>query len=118
MTVKNFLAFGLSLLLLAVPACAENSGVADPVLLLGAIRTFGAEAAARLGCGKDAVVWADRYEGYAYNPHEPKYGKTAAGAYACQRDAAGGNYFNTDPRSTMASRPGRNFPFTPIFVGS
>lgn len=118
MTVKSFLGFGLALLLLAAPGRAENSGAADPGLLLGAIRTFGAEAAARLGCGTDEVVWADRYEGYSYNPREPKYGKTAAGAYACQQDAAAGNYFNTDPLSTMASRPGRNFPFTPIFVGS
>ena len=118
MTVKNFSGFGLVLLLLATPARAENSGAADPGLLLGKIRTFGAEAVARLGCGKDEVVWADRYEGYFYNPREPKYGKTGAGAYACQQDAAAGNYFSTDPLSTMASRPGRNFPFTPIFVGS
>ena len=63
-------AFGLALL--AAPACAENSGTADPALLLGAIRTFGAEDAARLACGRDAVVWADRYEGFAYRSGESK----------------------------------------------
>lgn len=118
MTVKTFLSFGLPLLLLAVTAHAENTGAADPGLLLGAIRTFGAEAAARLDCGQDVVVWADRYEGYAYSPNEPKYGKTAAGAYACKQDTVVGNYWDTDPRSSMEGHPGRNFPFTPIFVGS
>lgn len=105
-------------LLLAAPARAENSGAAEPGLLLGAIKTFRAEDAARQACGRDAVVWADRYEGYAYTPQEPKYGKTSTGSYACQQDAAAGNYFDTDPRSSMAGHPGRSFPFTPVFVGS
>ena len=116
MRFVNALAFGLALL--TVPAHAENSGAADPGLLLGAIRTFGAEDAARLACGRDAVVWADRYEGFAYGPGEAKYGKTAAGSYACRQDAATGNYWDTDPRSSMTGHPGRSFPFTPVFVGS
>ncbi len=113
----NALAFGLALLL-AVPAHAENSGAADPGLLLGAIKTFGAEDEARQACGRDAVVWADRYEGFAYESGETKYGKTAAGSYACRRDAAVHNYWDTDPRSSMTGHPGRSFPFTPVFVGS
>jgi hypothetical protein len=118
MTIVNgILALGLALLP-AVPARAENSGAADPALLLGTIKTFGAEDAARLACGRNAVVWADRYEGFAYGPSEPKYGKTATGSYACQQDAAAGNYWDTDPRSSMAGHPGRSFPFTPVFVGS
>ena len=117
MRLVNALAFGLALLL-AVLARAENSGAADPGLLLGAIRTFGAEDAARLACGRDAVVWADRYEGFAYGPGEPKYGRTNAGSYACRQEAAGGNYRDTDPRGRMTGHPGRSFPFTPVFVGS
>ncbi len=116
MRFVNALAFGLALL--TIPARAENSGVPDPGLLLGMIRTFGAEDAARLACGRDAVVWADRYEGFAYGPGEAKYGKTAAGSYACRQDAAAGNYWDTDPRSSMTGHPGRSFPFTPVFVGS
>lgn len=115
--VNGILAFGLALLL-AAPARAENSGAADPGLLLGAIRTFGAEDAAQRACGRDSVVWADRYEGFTYGPGEPKYGKTAAGSYACQQDAMAGNYWDTDPRSSMAGHPGRSFPFTPVFAGS
>lgn len=118
MTVRLVATLALVALLPAAPARAENSGAADPGLLLGAIRTFGAEDAARLACGRDAVVWADRYEGFAYGPGEAKYGNTAAGSYACQQDAAGGNYWDTDPRSRTAGRPGRSFPFTPVFVGS
>lgn len=116
--VDKLPALAFAILLLAAPARAENSGAAEPGLLLGAIKTFGAEDAARRACGRDAVVWADRYEGYAYTPQEPKYGKTSTGSYACQQDAAAGNYFDTDPRSSMVGRPGRSFPFTPVFVGS
>ena len=117
-SMKPVNALAFVALLLAVPARAENSGAADPGLLLGAIPTFGAEDAARLACGRDAVVWADRYEGFAYRPGEAKYGKTPAGSYACRQDAAAGNYWDTDPRSSMTGHPGRSFPFTPVFVGS
>ena len=54
MKLLNALAFGLAVL--AAPACAENSGTADPALLLGAIRTFGAEDAAWQACGRDAAA--------------------------------------------------------------
>lgn len=33
-------------------------------------------------------------------------------------NAATGNYWDTDPRSSMTGHPGRSFPFTPVFVGS
>lgn len=105
-------------LLAAAAAPAGNSGAADPALLLEPIATYPTQAAARLACGKDPVVWADRYEGFYYRLSEPKYGRSAAGAYACQHAAMGGNYWDTSPLSSMAGHPGKSFPFTPTAVGS
>ena len=102
----------------AQAASAGNSGASDPALLLGPIATYATTDAAQRACGRDAVVWADRYEGFYYRPQEPKYGATSSGAYACQHDAMRGNYWDTSPLSSMAGQPGKSFPFTPVFVGS
>ena len=119
MTVKKLLGPACCLgLLAAAPAPAGNSGAADSALLLGPLATYATPDAARLACGRDPVVWADRYEGFYYGPSEPKYGHTASGAYACRQDATRGNYWDTSPLSSMAGHPGKSFPFTPVLVGS
>jgi len=93
-------------------ANAQNSGAADPDLLLGAITTFPTENAAQAGCGKDTVVWAERYGGYYYRRGEAGYGTKALGAFACLHNAWEGNYWDTSPMSIMGpSHPGRNFPY-------
>lgn len=97
---------------------AENSGSADPSLLLRSIPTYTAESEARAACGKDAVVWADRYDGYYYLPDEKQFATTPDGAYACKRAAQGGNYWDTNPLSSMSGQPGRTFPYRPLYVGS
>lgn len=113
--------FGVAILMLASlgqAAYAENSGASDPSLLLDAIKTYGSLEAAQQACGKDHVVWADRYEGYYYESREPKFGTTAFGSYACKQAAQKGNYWDTRPPTSFSGHPGRNFPFTPLFVGS
>ncbi len=113
--------FGIAVLILTnlgQAAFAENSGQSDPSLMLNAIKTFRSLDAAQQACGKDHVVWADRYEGYYYESHEPKFGMTAFGSYACKQEAENGNYWDTNPATSFVGHPGRNFPFTPIFVGS
>ncbi len=111
-------ALGCLALVAAGPAPGGNPGTADPALLLGAIATYATPEAARLACGRDPVVWADRYEGFFYAPAEAKYGRTADGAYACRAEARRGNYWDTSPLSSMAGHPSKSFPFTPTFVGS
>jgi hypothetical protein len=102
----------------AAPAAAANDGQAAPDLLLGPVPTYPTEAEARSACGKDAVVWADRYAGYYYLPGEAKFGATPDGAYACKKTAAQANYWDTDPRGSMSGQPGRVFPYRPLYVGS
>jgi len=99
-------------------ASQGNAGIADPDLLIGSITTYPSETAARLSCKKDPVVWADRYAGYYYWPREKQYGATDQGAFACLHDALKGNYWDTSPMSSMAHQPGKNFPYTPLYVGS
>lgn len=112
---------GLAILILTSlgqAAFAENTGKSDPSLLLDAIKTFGSLEAAQQACGKDHVVWADRYEGYYYESREPKFGTTAFGSYACRQEAEKGKYWDTGPSTSFTGHPGRNFPFTPLFIGS
>ena len=108
----------LLLLSAATGALAENSGEADRTLLLDAIPTFRSEADARAACQRDSVVWADRYSGTYYSPNEAQFGVTPYGAFACRQAAAKGNYWDTDPRSSMSGQAGRTFPYQPLYVGS
>lgn len=105
-------------LLLAHPASAENTGQEDKALLLGPVPTFATAEQAHRACGKDQVVWADRYEGYYYNSTEPKYAATPNGSYACRMTARQANYWDTSPITDLGSHPGRSFPFTPLMAGS
>ena len=93
-----------------------NGGTPDTEIQIGKIEIFKSEAQAKLGCGKDTVVWADRYAGYIYFPREAEYGHTAQGAFACLSKATDANYWTSGPMSSMGRGhgPGRNFPFTPI----
>lgn len=111
MTMKfaNALAPGL--------AAAGDFGTADPGLLLGTIRAFGTETAARLACKRDGVVHADRHEGFAHNLSLAKRGKTAAGP-CCWQNATGGNDRDADLRSRTLGHPGRSFSSMPVLVGS
>ena len=106
--------------LVAVGARADgaNSGAPDPEIQIGPITTFASEAAARIACGRDGVVWADRYAGYVYFSREPQYGHTAQGSFACMHDAVAHNYWSTGPLGSMGHQAGRSFPYTPLFVGS
>lgn len=107
-----------SLVLFASVARAANTGTADPALLLDAIPTYGTEPEARAACGKDKVVWADRYVGYYYLPGEKQFATTRDGAFSCQQAAVKGKYWDTNPLSSMSGHPGRNFPYQPLYVGS
>ncbi len=112
------LKIAVCLVLFASVARAANTGTADPALLLDAIPTYGTEPEARAACGKDKVVWADRYVGYYYLPGEKQFATTQNGAFSCQQAAAKGNYWDTNPLSSMSGHPGRNFPYQPLYVGS
>ncbi|HWK46402.1 MAG TPA: hypothetical protein VNT30_16900 [Stellaceae bacterium] len=103
-------------MLMAIGAArAQNLGNADPDLLLGAIKTFPTEAAAQAGCGKDIVVWAERYAGYYFRRGEAGYGTKEYGAFTCMQSAQDANYWDTNPLSVMGpSHPGRNFPYPPL----
>jgi hypothetical protein len=115
MKLSLMLLSGLAALLpVAARAGSGNSGQAVPDLLIGAITTYATEREARTSCGRDSVVWADRYAGYYYRPNEKEYGTRGEGSYACLSDAKRGNYFDTSPMSSMAQVRGRTFPFTPI----
>ena len=111
-------------LLLSASVWAANNGAPDTELEIGGITTFDTQADARTHCGRDTVIWADRYAGYIYFPREPQYGRSEQGAFACLHDALNSNYWTTGPLSSMAKGhgPGRVFPFTPIsnhtFIGS
>ena len=89
-----------------------NSGAPDDELRIGSIRTFTDEHAAAAACGRDPVVWADRYAGYYYFPREPQYGHTADGAFACFYNVRRNNYWGTGPMSSMGEGhgAGRQFP--------
>lgn len=91
---------------------AGNSGAPDDELEIGAITTYPSEERARAACGKDTVVWADRYAGYYFFKREPQYGHTALGSFACWHNAKKGNYWDTSPMSGMGEGhgPGRQFP--------
>ncbi len=93
-----------------------NAGTPDTEIEIGEIKTFTSEGQAKLGCGRDTVVWADRYAGYIYFPRETEYGRTSQGSFACLKNAKDANYWSTGPMSSIAKGhgPGRNFPFTPI----
>ena len=100
-----------------------NSGIPDEKLQIERLKTFRNEREALASCGKNSVVWADRYAGYYYWKREKEYGRTAEGAYACSDAADKSNYWGTSPIAGMARGhgPGRNFPFTPLpqpFLGS
>jgi len=102
---------------IAVPVRAGgNSGESDANFGIGGIRTFPSEGQAKAACGRDTVVWADRYAGYLYFRREKEYGKTTQGSFTCLKIAQGGNYWSTGPMSSIGRGhgPGRNFPFTPI----
>ena len=111
---------GCVVLLCATANAGEtrNSGAAEPDLMIGAITTYRSRAEADAACGRDPVVWADRYAGYYYWPREKQFAATGQGAYACLHNAQHGNYWDTSPMSSMAHSPGREFPYTPLYVGS
>ena len=101
--------------LMAISAVARadgNSGAADAELEFGAITTYATESVAKASCGKDTVVWADRYAGYYYFRREKEYAKTHDGAFACMSDARRSNYWSTGPMGGMAEGHGngREFP--------
>ena len=100
------------------PGRAANDGQADEALLLGAVTTYPTEAAAGRACTSDRVVWADRFSGFFYDSHDPKYGATKDGDYACRSAAKQARYWSTDPRDGMDGHPGRSFPFDRLFTGS
>ena len=107
------------------PARADgNAGDPDEQLRIGRINTFATEGQARAACGRDSVVWADRYAGYYYWPRDKAYGQTAQGAFACWHAVMRSNYWDTGPLGSMAygHGPGRVFPIDPLpsspFVGS
>lgn len=93
-----------------------NAGTPDSEIQIGKIETYKSEGQAKLRCGRDTVVWADRYAGYIYFPREAEYGRSPQGSFACLNNAKNSNYWTTGPMSSMGKGhgPGRNFPFTPI----
>jgi hypothetical protein len=104
---------GLALAAVGTAARADgNSGAADLELEFGAIRTFTSEGAAKAHCGKDTVVWADRYAGYYFFAREDQYGRTKDGAYACWHEARRANYWSSSPMGSIGEGhgPGRIFP--------
>ena len=107
-------------LLLCAPAVAwaANDGRADPDLLIDALTTYPSADTAQRACGDGKVVWVDRYSGFYYDSHEPRYGVTHDGNYACEADAKQARYWSTDPRGSMDGHAGRTFPFDPIYIGS
>lgn len=111
--------FQIAGLLLAIPlsAVAANLGEPDPELLLGPLQTYATEAAARAACGGGQVVWAERYAGYFYKPGEAQFGVAAFGAYACAKNAAGANYWDSDPMAGVMGYRGKTFRW-PDPVGS
>lgn len=99
------------LVLLAGPAAAAgNSGAADGDLMLGPLRTYGLELEVRAACGQDAVVWAERHAGYYFKPGERRYGTAPMGAFACEKDAEGANYWDIDPTKSVMGYRGKSFP--------
>ncbi len=91
-------------------AAAANSGDADEALMLGRLPTYGTEREAEAACGRDAVVWAERYAGYYFGRGEAQYGSAPFGAYACRKDAAAANYWDTDPIGGVTTWHGKSFP--------
>jgi hypothetical protein len=115
MSLRSGLLIGVIFLVSpAARAGSGNSGKPDPDLMIGAITTYASEKEARASCGRDPVVWADRYAGYYYRPNEKEYGNRGEGSFACLHDAKKGNYWDTSPLSSMVHEHGRTFPFTPI----
>jgi len=105
------------LLAFPVSALAGNMGEPDPGLMLGPLQTYATEPAARAACGDGHVVWAERYAGYFYKPGEARFGVAAPGAYACAKDAAGANYWDSDPMAGVMGYHGKSFRW-PDPVGS
>lgn len=105
-------AAGLAAVSLAAAAPVGNSGAAEPDLMLNAIPTYPTEREAEAACaaGRGGVVWAERYAGYYFRRDEPQYGTAPSGAYACAADAAGANYWDSDPMSGMMTYHGKSFP--------
>lgn len=89
-----------------------NSGAPDDELRIGPIKTYTDRRQANAACGHDPVVWADRYAGYYYFSHEPQFGHTTEGAFACFHNVRKNNYWGTGPMSSMGEGhgPGRQFP--------
>lgn len=105
----------LVIALVAISAVARadgNSGAADTELEFGTIKTYRTESEAKASCGKDTVIWADRYAGYLFFRREKEYARTHYGAFACMSDAQRSNYWSTGPMSSMGQGhgPGRVFP--------
>lgn len=105
------------LLVVPLSALAGNPGDPDPALMLGPLQTYTTEQAARAACGEGQVVWAERYAGYFYKPGEARYGTADPGAYACAKDAAGANYWDSDPMTGVMGYHGKSFRW-PDPVGS
>ena len=98
------------LVLLAAPvAAAGNPGAADIELMLGPIQTYETEREAQAACGRNGVVWAERYAGYYFKSGEQKYGTVPMASFACEKDMADANYWDTDPMSAVLAPCGRNF---------
>jgi len=86
-----------------------NSGMPDPDLMLGQLQTYASEQAARSACGTGNVVWAERHAGYYYKPGEARYSTASPGAFACQKDAAQANYWDSDPMAAVMGYHGKSF---------
>lgn len=96
---------------LASPALADDDVASE--FGLGTVPGFPSEGQAQVGCGGDSVVWADRRTGFYYPKFAPEYGNSPTGSFTCYKQAKKADYWGMGGGSdSMASRRGRNFPFT------
>ena len=85
-----------------------NSGAVQEQYHLGAIATFATELAAKLACGGDDIVWAERYAGYFYRRDEARYALAPEGADACRKAAYDAGYWGTDLMDSLAKGTGKS----------
>lgn len=107
----------LVVILLSSPSAHAQTPAEPSPIVLQPIPRFPDEAAARRGCPADAVVWADRDNGYFYPKVLPQYGHTAHGAFSCLDAARKAGYWNANPFSDKPLK-GREFPIDPALLGT
>lgn len=56
------------------------------------------------------MVWAERYAGYYFKPGEQKYGVAPMASFACKKDMANANDWDTEPMSAVLTPRGKSFP--------